>query len=153
MLPCIRQSWSWTCDMIWSRKRKYCLISAFKGIFSHLSDCSERELELSYSFVSSEQLVMHVLAYAEALFRWKLLHKRIELLKAVDPFLRMTSDSYFNSDHSQLGTLFALCPLLVPLPIMWSSDRCIHPVHSVQSTDDFSYSIDLLCLWHPYRNA
>jgi hypothetical protein len=52
---------------------------------------------------------MHVLAYAEALFRWKLLHKRIELLKAVDPFLRMTSDSYFNSDHSQLGTLFASC--------------------------------------------
>jgi hypothetical protein len=63
----------------------------------------ERESELLYSFVSSEQLVMHVLAYAEVLFRWKLLHKRIELLKAVDPFLRMPSDSYFNSDHSQLG--------------------------------------------------
>lgn len=52
---------------------------------------------------------MHVLAYAEVLFRWKLLHKRIELLKAVDPFLRMTSDSYFNSDHSQLGTPLFLC--------------------------------------------
>jgi hypothetical protein len=48
---------------------------------------------------------MHVLAYAEVLFRWRLLHKRIELLKAVDPFLRLPSDSYFNSDHSQLGTL------------------------------------------------
>ena len=48
---------------------------------------------------------MHVLAYAEVLFRWKLLHKRIELLKAVDPFIRLSSDSYFNSDHSQLGTL------------------------------------------------
>jgi len=63
----------------------------------------ESESELLYSFASSEQLVMHVLAYAEVLFRWKLLHKRIELLKAVDPFLRLPSDSYFNSDHSQLG--------------------------------------------------
>jgi hypothetical protein len=60
---------------------------------------------------------MHVLAYAEVLFRWKLLHKRIELLKAVDPFLRLPSDSYFNSDHSQLGTLrllrrvYARCPI------------------------------------------
>lgn len=93
-----------------NRRRKYYLSSAHsKGTFLTSSDFSERESELSYSFVSSEQLVMHVLAYAEALFRWKLLHKRIELLKAVDPFLRMTSDSYFNSDHSQLGTLFALC--------------------------------------------
>jgi hypothetical protein len=54
---------------------------------------------------------MHVLAYAEVLFRWKLLHKRIELLKAVDPFLRMTSDSYFNSDHSQLGTPLFCVPV------------------------------------------
>jgi hypothetical protein len=81
---------------------------------------------------------MHVLAYAEVLFRWKLLHKRIELLKAVDPFLRMPSDSYFNSDHSQLGTPSrCVCPLHVPLLIMWSSDRSIHPVHSVQSTGSF----------------
>jgi hypothetical protein len=48
---------------------------------------------------------MHILAYAEVLFRWKLLHKRIELLKAVDPFMRLPSDSYFNSDHSQICTL------------------------------------------------
>ena len=103
--------------------------------------------------MSSEQLVMHVLAYAEVLFRWKLLHKRIELLKAVDPFLRMTSDSYFNSDHSQLGTPLFCMPTAVPLPIMRLSGRCIHPMHSVWSTDSFSYSIDLLCLWHPSRNA
>ncbi len=48
----------------------------------------------------------HVLVYAEFLFRWKLLHKRIELLKAVDPSLRPPSDLSFNLDHSQLGTLF-----------------------------------------------
>ena len=64
---------------------------------------SESESKL-HSFVSSEQLMMHVLVYAEILFRWKLLHKRIELLKAVDPFLRLPSDSSFNFDHSQLGT-------------------------------------------------
>jgi WD repeat-containing protein 59 len=59
---------------------------------------------------------MHVLAYAEVLFRWKLLHKRIELLKAVDPFLRLPSDSYFNSDHSQLGTLRILRRVYVHCP-------------------------------------
>ena len=102
---------------------------------------------------------MHVLAYAEVLFRWKLLHKRIELLKAVDPFMRLPSDSYFNSDHSQLGTLrhlgrvYVRCP--IPLFITWSSswDRCIHPMHSVQSTHSFSDSINLFCLWHAPRNA
>jgi hypothetical protein len=60
---------------------------------------------------------MHVLAYAEVLFRWKLLHKRIELLKAVDPFMRLPSDSYFNSDHSQLGTLRHLGRVYVRCPI------------------------------------
>jgi hypothetical protein len=60
---------------------------------------------------------MHVLAYAEVLFRWKLLHKRIELLKAVDPFLRSPSDSYFNSDHSQLGTLCLLRCTYVRCPV------------------------------------
>ena len=59
---------------------------------------------------------MHVLAYAEVLFRWKLLHKRIELLKAVDPFLRLPSDSYFNSHHSELGTLRPFRRGYVPLP-------------------------------------
>lgn len=78
-------------------------------------DFSERESELLYSFASSEQLVMHVLVYAEVLFRWRLLHKRIELLKAVDPFLRLPSDSYFNSDHSQLGTLRHLRRVYNPL--------------------------------------
>jgi hypothetical protein len=82
-----------------------------------LIDFSERESELLYSFASSEQLVMHVLAYAEVLFRWKLLHKRIELLKAVDPFLRLPSDSYFNSDHSQLGTSHLLRRVYVHCPI------------------------------------
>ena len=101
-----------------SRSGEYHLISVPKEVpvSPHLIDFSERESELLYSFVSSEQLVMHVLAYAEVLFRWRLLHKRIELLKAVDPFLRMPSDSYFNSDHSQLGTPFALCmPLARPV--------------------------------------
>ena len=60
---------------------------------------------------------MHILAYAEVLFRWKLLHKRIELLKAVDPFLRLPPDSYFNSDHSQLGTLRLLRRAYVRCPI------------------------------------
>jgi hypothetical protein len=87
-----------------------------RGLSLTSSDFSERESELLYSFVSSEQLVMHVLAYAEVLFRWKLLHKRIELLKAVDPFLRMSPDSYFNSDHSQLGTpLPCVCPVARPV--------------------------------------
>lgn len=72
-----------------------------KGRFSLRSSESDPEL---YSFVSSEQLMTHVLVYAEVLFRWKLLHKRIELLKAVDPFLRPLSDPSFNLDHSQLGT-------------------------------------------------
>jgi hypothetical protein len=101
-----------------SRSGEYYLISAFKEVsLLTLIDFSERESELLYSFASSEQLVMHVLVYAEVLFRWKLLHKRIELLKAVDPFLRLPSDSYFNSDHSQLGTLrllhrvYARCPI------------------------------------------
>ncbi|KAF8265297.1 hypothetical protein EI94DRAFT_1736236 [Lactarius quietus] len=76
---------------------------------------SQRELQQElesdpelYSFVSSEQLMTHVLVYAEVLFRWKLLHKRIELLKAVDPFLRPPSDPSFNLDHSRLGVSF-LC--------------------------------------------
>jgi len=59
--------------------------------------------------VSTEQLILHVLAYAEVLFRWKLLHKRIELLKAVDPFLRSLRDpSSLNVDHNELGALFFL---------------------------------------------
>jgi hypothetical protein len=67
---------------------------------------SESEPE-SHSFVSAEQLILHVLAYAEVLFRWKLLHKRIELLKAVDPFLRSLRDpSLLDVDHSELGTPF-----------------------------------------------
>ena len=54
--------------------------------------------------MSTEQLILHVLAYAEVLFRWKLLHKRIELLKAVDPFLRSLRDpSSLNVDHNELG--------------------------------------------------
>lgn len=96
------------------------LISTFKKEVSPpltRVDLSERETELLYSFASSEQLAMHVLAYAEVLFRWRLLHKRIELLKAVDPFLRLPSDSYFNSDHSQLGTLRLLCSVYVRCPI------------------------------------
>jgi SEA/GATOR complex protein SEA3/WDR59 len=98
-----------------SRSGEYCLIFALREVpvSPHLIDFSERESELLYSFVPSEQLVMHVLAYAEVLFRWRLLHKRIELLKAVDPFLRMPPDSYFNSDHSQLGTPFVLRMCLV----------------------------------------
>ncbi len=56
----------------------------------------------------------HVLVYAEVLFRWKLLHKRIELLKAVDPFLRPPSDPSFNLDHSQLGTCFPSSSSLSP---------------------------------------
>lgn len=59
--------------------------------------------------MSTEQLILHVLAYAEVLFRWKLLHKRIELLKAVDPFLRSLRDpSSLNVDHSELGVPFLL---------------------------------------------
>jgi hypothetical protein len=71
---------------------------------------------------------MHVLAYAEILFRWKLLHKRIELLKAVDPFLRLPSDSYFNSDHSQLGTLHLLRRIYVrcPIPLLTYLSCCRH---------------------------
>jgi WD repeat-containing protein 59 len=64
---------------------------------------SESETELC-SFVSTEQLMMHVLVYAEVLFRWKLLHKRIELLKAVSPFLKSPSDTSLNVDDSRLGT-------------------------------------------------
>jgi hypothetical protein len=66
--------------------------------------------------VSSEQLVLHVLAYAEVLFRWKLLHKRIELLKAVDPFLRSLPDWSLDFDHSQLGRPFAFDFLCYPFP-------------------------------------
>ena len=67
--------------------------------------------------MSTEQLILHVLAYAEVLFRWKLLHKRIELLKAVDPFLRSLRDpSSLNVDHSELGVPFLLfgCPVILP---------------------------------------
>ena len=92
-------------------------ISAFKEVFPLHIDFSEKESELLHSFAPSEQLVMHVLAYAEVLFRWKLLHKRIELLKAVDPFLRLPSDSYFNSDHSQLGILRLLRRVYIRCPI------------------------------------
>jgi hypothetical protein len=78
----------------------------------YLFGFSESESELC-SFVSSKQLVLHVLAYAEVLFRWELLHKRIELLKAVDPFLRLPFDPSFDPDQSQLGTplpfSFLLC--------------------------------------------
>jgi len=105
-----------------------------------------------YSFVSTEQLVLHVLAYAEVLFRWKLLHKRIELLKAVDPFLRLSDDSSLDFDHSQLGTcLFTHSLFLCTYDCR--RGRCIHSVHSVRSADRFSHSIGLFCLWHPSRNA
>ena len=37
-------------------------------------------------------------------FRWKLLHKRIELLTVVSPFLRsLCNPSSLNVDHSELG--------------------------------------------------
>jgi hypothetical protein len=82
---------------------------AFEGSVFYLiffwTRFSENEPE-PHSFVSSEQLILHVLAYAEVLFRWKLLHKRIELLKAVDPFLRLLPDSHLNLDHSELGMHF-----------------------------------------------
>ena len=86
-----------------SRNCQCCFIPHTKERSSLRSSESDPEL---CSFVSSEQLMTHVLVYAEVLFRWKLLHKRIELLKAVDPFLRPPSDPSFNLDHSQLGTCF-----------------------------------------------
>jgi hypothetical protein len=75
--------------------------------------------------VSTEQLILHVLAYAEVLFRWKLLHKRIELLKAVDPFLRSLRDpSSLNVDDSELGVPFLLfgCPVIL-LTVLESSSK------------------------------
>jgi hypothetical protein len=51
-----------------------------------------------------EQLMTHVLVYAEVLFPWKLLHKHIELLKVVAPFLKPPSDTSLNFDDSRLGT-------------------------------------------------
>jgi hypothetical protein len=76
----------------------------------------------------------HVLVYAEVLFRWKLLHKRIELLKAVDPFLRPPSDPSFNLDHSQLGTflVFLQCHLIwVPRPgVSFLCTQCGEPTTS-----------------------
>lgn len=105
-------------------------------MLSHLKEISlssrwfSEDEPVLYSFVSLEQLMLHVLAYAEVLFRWKLLHKRIELLKAVDPFLRLPSHSPFHFDHSELGRSFLSydrCPLLT----VRSWDRCIHTMHSV----------------------
>ena len=67
--------------------------------------------------MSAEQLMLHVLAYAEVLFRWQLLHKRIELLKAVDPFLRSLRDpSLLDVDHSELGAPFFFLHQAAPLP-------------------------------------
>jgi len=66
--------------------------------------------------------MQHVLAYAEVLFRWKLLHKRIELLKAVDSFLRSLPDWSLDFDHSQLGT--AICVRFVSVsPFLNRVDR------------------------------
>ncbi|KAI0258544.1 hypothetical protein BC834DRAFT_835341 [Gloeopeniophorella convolvens] len=48
------------------------------------------------------QLVMHVVAYAEMLFRWGLVYKRIELLKAVGSFLALPT-GLTSDDHDQLG--------------------------------------------------
>ena len=97
---------------------------------------SENDPEL-YSFVSSEQLMAHVLVYAEVLFRWKLLHKRIELLKAVDPFLRPPSDPSLNLDHSQLGGYFHSSPsspssshLGFPPGVSFLCTRCGEPTTS-----------------------
>jgi hypothetical protein len=47
-----------------------------------------------------------------------LLHKRIELLKAVDPFLRSLPDWSLDFDHSQLGT---------PFPFVFSDSRFLTP--------------------------
>jgi hypothetical protein len=100
------QSYSWICC---SKDRE---LSSFvpapeRGLFLISTDRLSESRPESRSFVSSEQLIQHILAYAEVLFRWKLLHKRIELLKAVDPFLRSLPDWSLDFDHSQLGTSFA----------------------------------------------
>ncbi|KAI0316197.1 hypothetical protein OF83DRAFT_1196593 [Amylostereum chailletii] len=50
------------------------------------------------------QLVGHVVAYAEILFRWQLLHKRIELLKAVDRKLMARAGRLDEDEDHALGT-------------------------------------------------
>lgn len=50
-----------------------------------------------------QQLLAHVAAYAEVLFRWGLPAKRIELLKAVDPNLLALLDPLLNAGSSKLG--------------------------------------------------
>ncbi|KAA1477857.1 hypothetical protein DENSPDRAFT_829305 [Dentipellis sp. KUC8613] len=50
-----------------------------------------------------DQLVMHIRVYAEILFRWELLHKRIELLKAVDREFLATLDPPTEVEASKFG--------------------------------------------------
>ncbi|KZV59883.1 hypothetical protein PENSPDRAFT_760279 [Peniophora sp. CONT] len=67
----------------------------------------ERELDVfPPAFV--HQLLAHVAAYAEVLFRWEMPAKRIELLKAVDANLLALLDPPLDAGSSTLGVL-SLC--------------------------------------------
>ncbi|KAI0056151.1 hypothetical protein BV25DRAFT_1814563 [Artomyces pyxidatus] len=55
-----------------------------------------------------QQLMTHVTVYAEILFRWQLLHKRIELLKAVDHDLQSSLSPPHEIERNRLG-ISVLC--------------------------------------------
>lgn len=55
-----------------------------------------------------EQLVDHVLVYAEILFRWQFLHKRIELLKAVDRDLQALAKPISEPERNRLGKICSI---------------------------------------------
>ncbi|KAI0045953.1 hypothetical protein FA95DRAFT_1543206, partial [Auriscalpium vulgare] len=67
-----------------------------------------RELDL-FTPQFLDQLLIHVNVYAEMLFRWQLLHKRIELLKAVGQDLQVLLSPSFEIERNRLGVSI-LCP-------------------------------------------
>ena len=51
------------------------------------------------------QMVTHIIIYSEALFRWGLTHKRIELLKTIDKNLFLGMDMLSKEADHTLGTI------------------------------------------------
>jgi hypothetical protein len=71
-----------------------------------------------------QQFVLHVQGYAELLFRWKLYHKRLELLKSVNRHIK----SRDGDDRHAIGNenhLILLLYLTVSPGLVRTCTRCI----------------------------
>lgn len=77
------------------------------------------------------QLLAHIAAYAEVLFRWEMPAKRIELLKAVDAGLVAGLDPPVERGSSTLGALPTSTTVRFGMQDADCWSRCIVVVHAL----------------------